>query len=283
MDVCGLIFEKTENDSMLANDSVAELVIQDFFRQYGNEIDFNIESGSGMDKLKNFKNKFIYGSEKYIAPFFGILEKYNYNMRQEIAFAMSSLGLLAEPEKNSWLIELLLQSPVIQDISFDGESKFSIFSERYGDFSFELAYRYFKDNGLLRNYIKYSELPQYCHQHTCYVADIFPEMYSVSSLCQSYFQGHFYHSYTYDKENDVVIDLSSNAIMDKTQYYEIYKPQEISFVLNNELDYEIAIAEERSNQPYDRMRLPKLFLYKQYLESIGYKGEFIDAPYVKTK
>ena len=30
-------------------------------------------------------------------------------------------------------------------------------------------------------------------------------MYSVSSLCQSYFRGNYYHSYTYDKEKDVYI------------------------------------------------------------------------------
>lgn len=126
-------------------------------------------------------------------------------------------------------------------------------------------------------------MPQNCHGHTHFIADVLPGMYSVSSLCQSYFRGNYYHSYTYDKEKDVVIDLCSNAVMDRRQYYSIYKPNEICSVLNGDLEYEIFVAEERSEQPEERIGLTKLFLYKQYLAQIGYEGDFFDAPYVKTK
>ena len=283
VDVCGLIFKENELDNRKINDMFAALSIREFLKKYGNELDDRIPYEIGMDKLLKLKNDIIYRTDKLTKPFFDILEKYDYNMRQELVFAINCLGLLAEPENNSELIEFLLHSPVIQDISFDGDRKFSICSERFGDFSFELAYRYFENNELLRTYIKYSELPQNCHAHTQFVADVFPEMYSVSSLCQDYFRGNYYHSYTYDKEKDVVIDLSSNAVMDRQQYYSIFKPNEICSILNGDLEYEIFIAEERSAQPEERMGLAKLFLYKQYLAQIGYEGDYVDAPYVKTK
>ena len=40
---------------------------------------------------------------------------------------------------------------------------------------------------------------------------------------------------------------------------------------------------EKTEQPTDRCELLRIALYKQYLNSIGYKGNFENAPYVKTK
>lgn len=71
--------------------------------------------------------------------------------------------------------------------------------------------------------------------------------------------------------------------MDKESYYEMFEPHDISVVLNSEVGEELRLTNLKSNQPFCRLEVLRIALYKQYLDSIGYHGNLADAPFVKIK
>lgn len=263
------------------NTSIFASVLCEFLSVIDTDINF-VGSGSALDKVLSLKDKYVYDSN-YVSEFFDILKKHNYNMRQELKDAMFNLGHLMEPNKNSKLIKTLLASPVIDDISFDGKDEFTILSEQYGKFDFELASEVFATNDKITNYIRDNVLPQHCHHHAYFLSSVFDDYYAITSLCKQYFGGEYYHSYTYDKKDNMIIDLCSNCIMDKESYYEMFEPHDISVVLNSEVEEELRLTNLKSNQPFYRLKILRIALYKQYLDSIGYHGNLADAPFVKIK
>ena len=279
MDVCGNILKATETKNAEYNDELYAQVLQEFLGGITENITFNGTMTSGM-KVRKLKDQYIYTS-KYVKTFFDILEKYNYNMKQEIKDAMFHLGNLKDPNKNEKLITKLLNSPVIDDISFNGKDKFTIFSDKYGKTDLELATSYFKDNQVVIDYIENTNLPRKCHQHTLFLSELFEDNYSITSLCRYYFRNGYYHSYSYDKENNKIIDLCFNGVVNKDEYYNIYEPKDISIIPNDEVDIELALTDTKSNQDPSRCGLLKIALYKEYLNFMGYEGTLEEAPYVK--
>ena len=137
-DTCEHILQKNEFRNIEYNESVFGLVLQEFLK--ASQLDFNFNNLDGVEssKVLAIKEQYIYTS-KYVELFFKILELYGYNMRQEIKDALFRLCHLENPRKNKEEIKTSLKSPVIQDISFNGEDKFTIFSEKYGEYVAKLA------------------------------------------------------------------------------------------------------------------------------------------------
>lgn len=238
-----------------------------------------------ISKLLGLKNQFIYTSNDTMF-FFQLLTKYQYQMTNEIRDAIRELGNLSTPTKNKEVIKRYLNSPIIQDISFNGKDKYVIESESYGRFEFQLAKKYFEDNDTMIFYMEHNQMLRRCHTHTGYMASIFPELYAITSLCEGYFGEKFYHSYTYFQEENQVIDLCSNAVMDKESYYQLYQPQELSVILNRQLEDEFYLINYLKTTPTSPQKLSKLLkitLYKQHLNNIGYHGGLIEAPSIKVK
>ncbi len=131
--------------------------------------------------------------------------------------------------------------------------------------------------------MQHNEMLQRCHTHTKYIASILPELYSITSLCNCYFDEKFYHSYSYHRETNQVIDLCIGAIIDYHSYYQLYHPQELSVILNKKVEEEYAIVNQiktTTTSKYKLNELMKIALYKQYLQHIGYQGELKDAPVI---
>lgn len=118
MDICSSILKKSDNDNKEDNEKMFNLVLKEFFDAIDIKFDFDDFRLSSIDIIQILKQQYIYISE-YIDLFFGILKKYNYNMIYEIKDAIFYLSNLQNPSKNKKVIEKLLNSPVIQDISFD--------------------------------------------------------------------------------------------------------------------------------------------------------------------
>lgn len=268
-------------ESTKVNDDLCYSISDKVLSEFLNGIDITINFKGEMtpeDKLINLLQQYIYGSE-YVDYFFKILAKYDYNMKCEIRDAMFNLGNLKNPNKNEKTIKKLLNSPCIDDISFNGKNEFTISSEQYGNFTFELASYYFRENKRVARYIRRAELPQYCHHHTYFMSKLFPDFYAITSLCGHYFDGTtFYHSYTYDKATNTIIDLSANAVVDKDSYYNILQPKEISCILNSEVIRELILTTLKTSQPLNWYAMLKIALYKEYLSSINYQGNLKDAP-----
>lgn len=280
MDICGDILQNGEIKNDEFNDEIYDLVLQEFLSSVEDTFSFNNDLTPG-EKVRGLKDQYIYTS-KYAKLFFEILSKHNYNMRQEIKDAMFSLGHLENPSKNKDVIKRLLGSPIIQDISFNGKDKFTISSEKYGDLVMELASYYYRTNQRITDYMKNNPLPNRCHVHAYFMSKVFTDFYAITSLCLYYFRDTYHHSYTYDKDKNVIIDLCYNGIIDKNQYYDIFLPQDISVILNSKVADELLLTSLKTEQYLDRCHLLKIALYKQYLSSIGYHGNLETAPSIKS-
>lgn len=276
MGSCEEIFQKNEINNIFHNEEIFELIFQEFIKKSGQNVTFDDETVSIISKIEALKNQYIYTSP-YCALFFEILRKNNYNMKQEIKDAIEELAFLAKPKKNKKIVKKLLNSPVIQDISFNGKNIFTIISEEYGTISFELASYHFRNNPSISEYIEHAKLPNRCHHHTYFLSQQFPDHYSITAQCKYYILGDYYHSYTYDSENNTIIDLCFNSILDKKQYYQIYNPHDLSVIKNSDVENQIQLVDSKTEEN-DRCKLLKIALYKQYLQTIGYEGSLEGAP-----
>ena len=271
-----------EFDSAIIIEEKSSLVLRDYMAATDKQFYFIDPSVSELDKMANLKNDYVYLSSD-CELFLDILNSYNYNMMNDIRCAVRILGNLEEPNVNKKVIEKLLNSPVIQDISFNGLDQYTIFSDRYGSVSFNLAREYFKDNLSVLFYMGDDKLVGMCHYNTKYLTYLFPEFYAVTSLCKSYFDMSYYHSYTYDKKSDKIIDLCYNLVMDKDVYYDLNVPDEVSVILNSEVDRQYNLIDgckTTSTNSSGFVPLLKIALYKQYLDSIGYCGDLESAPVI---
>jgi len=259
---CDKILENIEYKCINDNEEIAKIVIQETLKQIEKNIIF-LEGDYYIQKLSKLKHRYIYSSE-YLKDFFEILEKYNYNPKHEIIGAISKLGTLKDPKQNSELINNLINSPYIDDISFNGNG-FEVFSPQYGKTEFTLATCRYKHNKDMINYIKNNPLPARCHNHTLFVRAVFPSYYAVTALCKAPFKGKYYHSFSYDSKNDVIVDLCSNAVMDKDEYGAIFNPDIVSIILNSNISQELKITKRKTSQPQERQALLKIALYKQLL------------------
>lgn len=277
MDACDRVLDILENDNIRKNNEIFHVVLDEFSRKINHTFTFTDDNQSYTGKVISLKDNYIYDSN-YIKIFFEVLKKHGYFMRQEIKDAIHDIGLLKNPNNNSEIIRKHLNSPVIQDISFDGISKFTIDSDRYGRFVFELASFLYRKNKQMKDYIETNKLPNRCHIHAYFMSQIFPDFYAITSLCEYYFRGRYFHSYTFDKDSGLVIDLCSNAVLSKEDYYSLYKPKEVSVVLNEDVSDQHRVVLMKSHQPRERCELLKIALYKEYLKNIRYKGEFEEGP-----
>lgn len=186
------LFKHYEKDGITANSKKAKAILEEYLA-YTNENFTFIGNSLPINKVLALKNEYIYTSEDY-QFFFELLEKYHYDTTNEIRDVIRTLGNLENPNKNREIIEKFLHSPIIQDITYNGKERYVIDSEEYGKFEFLLAKEYFKKNHVLTYYMQHNEMLQRCHTHTKYIASILPELYSITSLCNCYFDEKFYHS-----------------------------------------------------------------------------------------
>lgn len=175
---------------------------------------------------------------------YSLLSKYNYNFLMDIRDTIGNLGKLDKPSANKEVIEKSLKSPVIQDISFNGKDTFKIVSEEYGDFEYLLAREYFKGCSEVIEYMNNDDLLGHCHKNAEKIANIFSKFYSITSLLSSFFESSYYHSYSYNANEDLVIDLGNNAVFSSEHYSRLMDPKEIMRIKNSKLSsyYDKVIA-----------------------------------------
>lgn len=267
------LFNLTETVGTDKDEKILEIVLREFLS--ATEIDFSLDDYPVLDAIEILK---LYKIPEYADVFYTILQKYNYRMKHEIKDAIWYLSSLSDHNKNSTCIKRLLQSPVIQDISFNGHDQFSIYSDQYGEIQYRLASKVLAGHRTISNYIKENVLINDCHNHTFFLSEFLKNGQSITSLCRYYFDGSYYHSYTYDPIADTVIDLCFDSIMLKRTYDAILEPQELSVIENKEVRSKVRIVDEKICPSVNFAELLRVALYQQYLNSIGYKGTLAEAP-----
>lgn len=236
--------------SFIHNGEIFEDVIEEFKKRTKINIDTSCklpyEIKNSEKKVKDgvvLLNKYAFNPE-YAELIYKILNQYKYYMGTFIKDAIRVLGNLEDPNKNSNIIRDFLNLPFIQDITFDSKNTFKIFSEKYGEFIFLLADRTIKDSSLIKNKVlleyinslkRTAENLKDCHGHATNILNRIPNFYTITSLCANYFVEGYYHSYSYIKSLDMVLDLTSNIFMDKKIYDSLYKPIELVNMRNDKL------------------------------------------------
>lgn len=81
----------------------------------------------------------------------------------------------------------------------------------------------------------------------------------------------------------MIIDLCSNAVIPKEQFYNIFEPNEVARTLNKEYLQTLYLTDLRVSLPQEFLPPLKIALYQQYLDSIDYTGSLEDAPFEKKK
>lgn len=261
-DICNEILKDNELKYYNINDKIFEKVLNELEQQTSIIInkDNPLDATNKTIHLLNEENKI-----SYIDCLYEILKKYNYNMNIEIRNAIFTLGNLKSTRHNKETIKKVLTSPIIQDVSYKRKGRYEIYSEKFGKINFLLASTYFKKNKELTKYINETILNNECHSHAYYMSKLFKDYYSITSLCKYYFKGKYYHSYTYDKETNLIFDLCCNAVFSKESYDKLLNPIEVSTVLNKDIPSQLDITEYNTNHSSTMKELLKIALFKQYL------------------
>ena len=169
-DYCTELINKTETSCIKENNKIFKKVISELMEIIPNEdIEFTSFADSFTNKFLAMKQLYLYTSS-YIKQTYEILEKYNYNKIHEIQDAIFMLGHLIDKSKNKDTISKLLNSPYIDDITFDGFEEYTIFSDQLGKISFTLADEFFIDNIAIQKYMAEKQLPKQCHNHTYFLS-----------------------------------------------------------------------------------------------------------------
>lgn len=157
MDRCGEMYESIEGVEERKENQKAHLVLQEFSGKTGIDIEYNESITSAMAELELLKQN-ISDFPEYIPIFYEILKKYGYSSKADIKECILYLGGLENPSKNREIINILLSSPLIEDISYDGKGQFTIYNENYGNISFQQANTFFNDNKDVIQYLKKTSL-----------------------------------------------------------------------------------------------------------------------------
>lgn len=249
------------------NDDIAASVIRDYEKIIKKHINFfsNEKEFYGIENLCKML-AFKYGnlnSTLHVDYFYAILDYYGYKMKLDIIGAIQRLGNLVDPSHNKDLISVLLNSPYIDDISFNGTNRFTIESAKFGSFEFYLAKEVFKNNKGLISYMEKEVLASNCYANTETVASFYQDLYSITSLCIHYFVGVYYHSYSYDQKTNSIIDLNNNSVMEKVMFDRLYQPIELIRIKNSQISEVCEKVEMETCQPKKRKTLLKIALYYQ--------------------
>lgn len=223
----------------------------------GNETEWN-----SLDKVLSLKEQYIYSSS-HIDLFFSILKKHGYYMQQEIKDAICTIASLEDIFRNNECIKERLKSPYIDDITINLDKKVTIDSDQFGRIEFYQASEYFKNNKDVNYYMKNNPMRSHCHHHTFFFSTLFEDNFAITAQCPYYFYGKYYHSFTYNKEEDKIIDLCSNAVIDKNSYYKIWQPNEITSIKNFDVKEILELVNSLSDQPENRCHLLKVALFCQ--------------------
>lgn len=280
MDKCFKIFKEKGLESDKKEEKMYKTVYKEFCKTSSQKYSFDafFSYRTAVAMLENC----LYESQRKeeINILFNILKKYNYHMQWEIVYAIKELAFLEYPNNNAEEIKFYLNSPAIDDISFNGIDTFEIFSEECGKFAFKLADKYL-NNSDIEDYIKENRYEPMCHEHAYNMAQWYPNYYAMTFLGKNRFSYDFYHSVTYDSDENVVIDLRYNSVMDKESSDNLYHPTYVSKILNSEIDNELNIVNEKVKLKKVNVHLMRIALYKEYLNSIGYTGSLEKGPSLK--
>lgn len=266
------IFEKRNIQSL---DKISQKILDESHELLGPLLDLKFLGTHPANILDKIKNRFVYESE-CCDYFFELLKKNNYNVNQEIKDVISALNYPIFNRLDNNIIIKYLNSPYIDNIEHTTHG-FKIKSEQIGEFSFDFADHYYHEKEEIANYIRSVQLNNRCHHHVEFLTKQDPRLYSVTSLIETMYVGiSYYHSYCWDKNNNKVIDLCSNLVMDKEQYDQLLKCEEVFQIEGSHLAEAANIAKLTNSDLERKVNPIAATLFQQYIWENNFKSPDIN-------
>lgn len=161
------------------------------------------------------------------------------------------------------LISVFKRSNIIKDLIEYEEGKYKLSTNSFGDIYFERANKYFEGDVETIEYVKNlgSKIIDGCHDVSLYLMKKYPSFEAITSICTKVLNSKFYHSFVVN--GDITIDLTSNLVMRKDDYYMLNSVIELS-ILNHQKyleEKDESIDFDESKTLYELLRIA---LYKQF-------------------
>jgi len=177
------------------------------------------------------------GDDGLINLFYEYAESNKFYNLFDLRVAIDSLATLDDLNKNNETIQTLLRSPVINDISFDGNHTFSVDSV-HSHFDFLVANKYF-NNEKLMEHMKNFWNPLDCHQNTEILLRAQPDIVAVTALCKEPFGACIHHSYGFSKPEQLYVETSLNALFSLDVLQAIWRPYGVSCETMDTIDTQL--------------------------------------------
>lgn len=161
------------------------------------------------------------------------------------------------------LIYVFKRNNIIIDLVEYEDGKYKLSTNLFGDIYFERADKYFESEVETIDYIRKNDnkIVNRCHEVALYLIKKYVNYKAVTSICTNLLNNKFYHSFVVN--DDVVIDLTSNLVMRKDDYYMLNSVIELSV-----LDYQKYLEEKDEYIDFDESKtlyeLLRIALYKHF-------------------
>lgn len=258
------IYNKFERDNIPKIDERSQEILDACHELIAPLLDMKFFGSYPSNMLYNIKNRFVYDSS-CCDYFFELLKEHNYNANEEIKSAILELSYPIFNRLSGNITLKYIKSPYIDSIE-PTEHGFKINSEQLGEFAFDFADHYYCEQPQITDYIYHEKLRGRCNHHVNFLTEQDPNLYSVTALVETIYLGYtFYHSYCWDKDNNKIIDLSSNIVMDKQQYDRLFKCEEIFMIEGRHLVEAATTAKQNNMDLESKVNPLAVALFQQYI------------------
>lgn len=199
--------------------------------------------------------------ECYQEYILALLGNNHYYMKTFIKIFIKFLGNAKTQEERDKIIDRYQKLLLINNVKYNGVDSYTIQSA-YGDYSFTLADKVLEDKYLV-SYIRNGDHRKTCHENATRLLNTYDDLYTICSLVRSYFIGYYYHSYSYIKEKNLVLDICSNMLMEKGEFDDLFGVRELLNMRNDELRKEYITSIRQVKSKLDDESVLKCALYHQ--------------------
>lgn len=212
--------------------------------------------------LKDYTFKFY---PQFISLFYQLLEESQYHMVYDLLDSMFILGSTTNKKLNREKSKMLLQSPYIQNISY--ENCKIMLNSPLGNYAFYSLRDYFRGNYEVMSYLRKNiELGGHCHNVSWDLMSKLEKASLVTELLPFYYEGTFYHSIVKNNVDGMYIDLANEVVYDEEIRQNLYQGQIICEASKEELEnhlYDAIVASNKPNIEDDFYKPLLLALHKQ--------------------
>lgn len=201
---------------------------------------------------------------QYIYEFFHRLEESGFDVSSEIVDAMKQIGRNTINTLNESVSQYVMLSPYINNVSINN-GKITIYSDKFGDYSFYSTRNYLKENKKALKIINKYTTQGYCHHLSWELISYLEKVKLVTTLLPAYYEGNYYHSIVRNQD-DFIIDVANEAVYDDDTRDLLFKGHIVVETEKENLDkrlQEAIMDEDEESKETDFVKAMLLTLHKE--------------------